>query len=130
MSSGLTQKQKKFIEFYEGNGTKAARQAGYTGDDNTLAQTAFDLLRNPKIKEAIDLRLDELLSATIANRKQRQEFWTKLMNDEGQDPRVRLKASELLGKSEADFIGKSVLQDEGNSLEDILAASWDKSLSK
>ena len=120
----LTQKQLKFIEFYEGNGTQAARLAGYKGTDNTLAQTAFELLRNPKIKEAIESRRNSLLSSAIANRQQRQEFWTNLMNDEGQDPRVRLKASELLGKSEADFVGKNDAQEDGATLEDLLAASW------
>ena len=39
----------------------------------------------------------------IANRVQRQKFWTKMMNDPEARLSDRLKASELLGRSEADF---------------------------
>jgi phage terminase small subunit len=57
----LTGKQKKFADFYLGeanlNGTKAARLAGYEGNDNVLAVTAFRLLRNAKISAYIDERL-------------------------------------------------------------------------
>lgn len=63
MEEKLNPKQKKFIEMYLGeahfNGTKAAELAGYSGSKNTLGVTAYDLLRNPKIKE----ELDKVLSA-------------------------------------------------------------------
>lgn len=44
----------------------------------------------------------------IANRQQRQEFWSSVMNDAEVDLSVRLRASELLGKSEADFTEKVI----------------------
>lgn len=54
----LNPRQLKFIEKYLGeahfNGTKAAGLAGYTGSKNVLGVTAYDLLRNPKIKDVLD----------------------------------------------------------------------------
>lgn len=96
-----------------GNGTESARAAGYTGNDNVLGQVGHRLVRNSKIiaaKEAIeaDLRINH-----IATRSERQQFWTDTylgtLKDADDKPVVmtmsdRLRASELLGKSEADFI--------------------------
>jgi len=47
----LTQRQKNFVERYRehGNGTRAAREAGYAGDNDDLSATASRLLRNPKV---------------------------------------------------------------------------------
>lgn len=102
----FTDRQLKFIELYEGNGTDAARRAGYSGSDNVLGKTAYELLRNPKIVEAIKKRHDEEIRPMIADRAQRQIFWTEIMNDDSKELSHRLKASELLGKSDADFIEK------------------------
>lgn len=103
MSRGLSAKQLRFIAAYAGNGTEAARQAGYRGSDNTLAQVARENLRHPQIREAIRAREQSELRPLVANRQQRQTFWTRVMTDEEQDVYARLKASELLGRSEADF---------------------------
>lgn len=106
MAQGLTPKQKKFIEVYAGNGTEAARLAGYAGDDNALGVAAHYNLSNPKIVEAIQAREKAKIRPLIASREKRQEFWTLVMLDSGEDMRNRLKASELLGRSEADFTDK------------------------
>lgn len=57
----LTGKQAAFVESYlrTRNATKAARDAGYGGDENVLAVTGYENLRNPKISEAISLRIKE-----------------------------------------------------------------------
>jgi phage terminase small subunit len=58
----LTGKQQAFVDAYFAlrfNGTEAARQAGYAGDDNTLAATASRMLRNNKIRSAIDKRFKQ-----------------------------------------------------------------------
>lgn len=50
----LTPKERAFVEAYAtngGNGTQAARAAGYGGDDNSLAVTAHTNLSKPKITE-------------------------------------------------------------------------------
>lgn len=59
MSDKLTAKQQKFADSYiiMMNGTNAARLAGYTGDDATLAVTASRLLRNDKVLAYIDGQL-------------------------------------------------------------------------
>lgn len=57
----LSKKQQAFINEYllDFNATRAAERAGYKGNDNTLAVTGHDLLRNPKIEEVIRQRLKE-----------------------------------------------------------------------
>jgi phage terminase small subunit len=109
MARELTTRQRAFVEAYDGNGTQAARVAGYSGSDNTLSVTASELLRNPRIVEAIrereaSRRPHSPVALVIATRQERQAFWTKVMNDGEAELSARLKASELLGKSEGDFL--------------------------
>jgi len=61
MAKGLTVRQTNFINEYLTcfNATMAADRAGYTGDSNVLGVTGYELLRNPKISEAISQRLRE-----------------------------------------------------------------------
>lgn len=118
MSRGLTPRQKKFCEVFTGNGTEAARIAGYTGNDNVLGKTAHDLLRNPKVSQAIRERQEMEQRPHIAKRMERQAFWTRVMNDRSEDMRNRLKASELLGRSEADFTDKIDVKDLDRPLKD------------
>lgn len=99
----LTGKQAKFVDVYDGNGTDAARLAGYSGNDDVLAVTAHRLLRNTKVRAAIEARLETSMGPLIANREERQQLWTEIMSDPRFEARDRLKASELLGKSQADF---------------------------
>lgn len=102
----LTPRQARFVELYAGNGTEAARAAGYRGSANTLAQTARGLLTKPHIAAAIRARQEQEDRPRIASRLERQAFWTQVMEDEEEEMSARLKASELLGKSEADFTEK------------------------
>ena len=62
----LTPRQRAFIAAYTGeaqfNGTKAARIAGYSAKtDNSLAVTAYTLLRNIQIRAEIDARISEMI---------------------------------------------------------------------
>lgn len=121
----FTSKQQKFIDLYEGNGTKAAREAGYTGDDNTLAVAAKKLLRNGKILAAIKEReiktpQGQANAKRIASREDRQAFWTKILEDDNKDMKDRLKASELLGRSQADFTDR--VEVSGDLYEKVAAA--------
>lgn len=102
----LTPRQKKFADVYAGNATEAARLAGYKGSDATLAQTGSDLLRNPEIAAVIKARESKEVRPLVSTRQQRQAFWSEVMNAKETDMAHRLKASELLGKSEADFTDK------------------------
>jgi phage terminase small subunit len=112
MGEKLTSKQLKFIEVYAGNGTEAAKLAGYGGDENALGVTANRLLKNAKIAAAINARQAEKIRPLIATREERQAFWTKVLHDESEKMMDRLRASELLGKSEADFTEKVKLDGE------------------
>ena len=40
----------------------------------------------------------------IASREERQTFWTAILRDPETELRDRLRASELLGRSEGDFL--------------------------
>ena len=58
---------------------------------------------NERVKAAIAKKITELRVESVATRQKRQEFWTKTMKDSNSNMGDRLRASELLGKSEADF---------------------------
>src|SRR3954469_6368750 len=87
----LTVKQAKFVEVYDGNGTKACRLAGYKGSDNVMAQQARDNLSNPQIREAIRAREKAEVRPLVATRQQRQAFWTSVMGDVDEVMFARLK---------------------------------------
>lgn len=97
--SKLTIKQQRFIDFYDGNATEAARKAGYKHPNIQSAR----LLVNVSILTAIKKREEKRNKSVIATREERQAFWTKVLYDKVSKMSDRLKASELLGRSEADF---------------------------
>lgn len=96
--------RQKFVDVFNGNATESALLAGYS------AKTAYSmgarLLKNVEVVSAIKERESKEIAPHIASRRDRQRFWTEVMNDTGQEMKSRLKASELLGKSEADFTEK------------------------
>src|SRR5690349_5940748 len=98
----LTAKQQAFIAAYSGNGTEAARLAGYAGSDQVLGQVASENLKKPEIQKAIAARQSKASASLIASREERQTFWTSLMRDTELGLYDRVRASELLGKSQAD----------------------------
>lgn len=103
----LSERERRFVEAYlldPSNQTAAAKAAGYKGNGDALAVQASRLLRRPKVQQGIAERVKASETANIATRIQRQEFWTTAMWDAELPFMARLKASELLGKSQADFI--------------------------
>lgn len=119
-------KLQTFAEAYveSWNGAKAAQTAGYTGSSKVLSESARKLLRRDDVKAMIEALLKENLVERKATREERQRWWTSIMQGEEltidvtdlmgnvrrvkqrPTPQMRLKASELLGKSEGDFIEK------------------------
>lgn len=99
---GLTVKQQRFVEAYDGNAHKAALAAGYS--PKTAAAIGRENMQKPTI--IAELKSRETIRSTplIASRAERQQFWSSVMRDKDQQMRDRLKAAELLGKSEADFV--------------------------
>ncbi len=104
----LTSKQQKFVESYVGNATEAARSAGYLQPHSQGSR----LLENVEILKAIEARERKPRELRIATREERQHLWTEIMFDPQQRMVDRLKASELLGKSNADFSDKLIHQGE------------------
>jgi phage terminase small subunit len=121
----LTEKQKRFIDYYieTGNATEAARRAGYS--EKTAAETGYENLRKPNIKNYIDKRLKQLKDERIAKADEVLQYLTAVMrgeekekfiifNDDGEKVEVeapakikeRTKAAELLGKRYTLFADK------------------------
>ncbi len=96
----LTERQRKFVLCYDGNATQAAIKAGYS--KKTACEIGNENLRKPQIALALKERADKEAPALIKSRKQRQIIWSNLADHS--DPYVSMKASELLGKSEGDFV--------------------------
>ena len=83
-----------------GNATQSAIKAKYS------AKTAYSqgqrLLKNVEIITYINAKVAKTKAESIANREKRQQFWTDVMENTV-NMADRLRASELLGRSEADF---------------------------
>ena len=103
----MTPRQKRFVEAYTGNATKAAIAAGYS--EKTAYSQGERLLRNVEISSAIQERENRQLSALVATRSERQSFWSRVMRDEAEQMRDRLRASELLAKASGDFLERMEL---------------------
>ena len=94
----LTTKQQTFVDCYAGDIKEAAKKAEITYGYARNLMTKSDIL------EAIRNRQDtEIRPKDIADRQERQAFWTEMMRDTNEEAKDRLNASQLLGKSEADF---------------------------
>lgn len=112
----LTAKQRKFaILFASGETATAAYMQAYGTKNEKIASSSGAKLRKDarilqeisKLSQENDARLQETLQKEdkelIMNRAQRQKFWTEIALDPFQPINARLKATELLGRSEADF---------------------------
>jgi len=109
----MTPRMADFVVFYDGNATAAARKAGYTGSDLVIQGTGCRLLKNPKVARALALRAKaEAPNKNVASRAERQVMWSNLMKNEDEAASVRLKASELLGKSEGDFVDRLKMEED------------------
>lgn len=117
--------QKLFVEAFAGDVVEAMQIAGYKGEVSSLKYRGEQMLTHPDVVAALNLRtqLQTKTEKAIANREERQAFWTAIMRNKDPhakdevDPKTgiskppgniplaqRLKASEYLGKSEADFM--------------------------
>lgn len=98
----LNAKRQAFVDAWEGNATAAALAAGYS--PKTAYSQGQRLSKTVEVQEAIKAREAQRLAPTIATRQERQEFWTSVLRNEEEAMKNRLKAAELLGKSEGDFL--------------------------
>ena len=99
----LTARQKRFVEAYDGNASEAARQAGYS--PKWADKFGPNLIgKNREIAAAIREREEKRVNSLILSREERQIFWSNVVRDPDEDMKNRLKASELLGRSEGDYL--------------------------
>ncbi len=117
----LSERERRFVEFYmgeaAGNATKAASLAGYSR--KTARKQGSRLLTKGHIRAAVEERAQS--DPKVANREDLQRWWTATYLNPKLTYRDRLKASELLGKSQAVFMNRHEL-DAGAGLVDVLAA--------
>lgn len=80
----ITEKQKRFADYYieTGNGTEAARKAGYKGND--LRVIASQNLTKLNIKSYIDEKMKEKDNKRIASQDEILEYFTKVMRGESE----------------------------------------------
>lgn len=112
-----TSRQKKFAATFDGNATESARRAGYAGDDPTLATQGYRLLRNAEVAKLIAAREEGALEKLTLSLVERQQLWSEIAVDRKQSMRDRLKASELLGRSQGDFTDRLEVKGELTLLE-------------
>jgi phage terminase small subunit len=105
----LTPRQAKFVRGYATgkSATQAAKDAGYA--ETYANRFAAKLVVNPLVISALDAFNDKLTVSSIADAKERREFWTETIRNQTESMRDRLRASELLGKSQGDFIERREL---------------------
>lgn len=104
--AGLTPNQKKFADEYikTGNAKQSYINAGYKARGNRAEAAASRLLRNVKVRDYIRQRNKELDKDTIADMTEVKEFWTNVLRNKAADPKDRLKASELIAKTNGAFL--------------------------
>ena len=102
----LNERQKKFCEFYakSGNATEAAIQAGYS--EKSAGGNADKLLKSTKVSTYLEELSKNTRTSAIASITDIKEFWTTVLEATDQEMPHRLKASELLVKSEGGFLDK------------------------
>jgi len=98
----LNARQRRFVEAYTGDAKAAAIAAGYS--PRSAAHRGYDALQVPEVAAEIKAREQKRRNLLIMDREQRQMWWTSVIRDEAQPMKVRLKASELLARSDGDFI--------------------------
>ena len=98
----LSELQKKFVVAYDGNATRTAELVGYRCPKDAGCRA----MRHVEIRKLLDARRQAEIRPGVATRQERQRFWSEIMQDQEIPWKHRLKASELLGKSQGDFIQK------------------------
>lgn len=119
----LTIKQQKFADFYleYGNATKAAIEAGYS--PKYAGFNADKLLKNTKIKDYIDSRLDEIQSKRIADVAEIMEYLTKGMRQELSEEVVVTEGCGD-GISESKIVTKKISLRDSNKCAEMLAKRY------
>lgn len=92
---------------------KAVVEAGYS--DNNVKQIVYQMRNNYAVKEKIEFIMAHDPSM-VASRDDREIFWTKMMLDPACSETTRLRASEMLGKAQGDFVEKREIKTDNTSI--------------
>jgi len=92
------------------NGTKAAKLAGYQGNDNVLGVTAHRTLKKPKVKAALEREMAIVQANTdfSAGRVRRRLDALSHGAEGAEQFGVAVRAEELLGKAAGMFVDQSI----------------------
>lgn len=107
MADKLTEKQKKWIDYYKAGhtATEAAMLAGYKAKDyNSYGSIGSENLQ--KLARYLQEREKVLEQPRIADMEEINRFWTSIVRDEEQSTKDRLKASELRARASGAFLDR------------------------
>lgn len=103
----LTQQHRNFVLAYVENGGEAGAAAIHAGyPEQRASQVGYKLLKKPEIIRAIQQLFSRDWDIRVAKVMEAQAFLTAVMRDDQQSMRHRLKAAEMLIKSQGGFIDK------------------------
>ena len=108
----LTAKMEHFAQLvFQGYSQADAYKLAYPAQARQRPGTLYPNASRLAANSNVIARLTELRAAVIApailDATQRQEFWSHIICDDSKDTRDRLRASELLGKAQGDFIERT-----------------------
>lgn len=116
----LNARQKRFARLVADgmSDSEAVLEAGYApaGKKKQLLK----LRDNARVQSQIEYYRECVEDGSVANKLDRERFWTKVMNDPSFPPTVRLRASEHLGKAQGDFVNNSKIEHTSNAKPVIL----------
>jgi phage terminase small subunit len=102
MTNQLTDKQQKFVALYNGNATETAEMCGYS-NPRIAGQRC---LKHVAICNLIQEKRAQEVKPFVLDRQGRQKLWTEIAQSADESTKDRLKASELLARSEGDFLDR------------------------
>lgn len=87
-----------------------------TSSVKTLTENASELLVIPNVAARIDELRNKAVAPAIADSIERQTFWSTTMRNNAEKTVNQLRASELLGKRQGDFVEKVEINVETKAL--------------
>ena len=120
----MTERQKKFAEYYAqcGNAAQSALQAGYS--EKYAGQNADKLLKNTNISEYIKQLSDKLKDERIISAKDRQVILSDIAKSNEELTPDRIRAIDTLNKMTGEYLNKvevsGTLKAEQSKLDDLI----------
>jgi len=112
--TGLTERQFKFVKAFvgeaNGDGTKSAKIAGYSGDNRALSSVASKNLRHPRLIQAIENERERLGAPYRMGIRAREKILFEIATDPGAKKLERLKAIELMCRLDGSFTERRIVE--------------------